>query len=283
MGEESSEGLAHSARSRPSGTRDMAQEAQDLAGAQISVILPVLNEAAHIRLCLERLIDQAPGTERIVVDGGSTDGSVAQAMTGAQVLTAPANRALQMHRGAQHAQRPWLLFLHVDTALPDRFVGELHAAERTGKRWGAFPLRILGNHPLLCILAWGATQRTRWRGIALGDQALFIRRTLYQEIGGFPYLPRMEDYALSLALRAAGEAPLLARYPVCTSGRRWDQAGFVRTWWHFRRCYWAYQRAFAKHSAMEPQAYERLAQFLPSFSDAPRDLNRGPHEIHSRG
>lgn len=204
---------------------------------RLSIILPVLNEAEVIGAALRRLKELAPDAERIVVDGGSSDGSAGIARADSRVIASERGRARQMNAGAAAASGDWLLFLHADTCLPVDFADELTAAETAGFRAGAFRLRIAGRHWLLPLLAWGATQRTRWRGIALGDQALFVQHGLFDELGGFPLLPLMEDYAWSLRLRQAGIRLYLARACVVTSGRRWERDGFWRTWWRMRQNY----------------------------------------------
>jgi rSAM/selenodomain-associated transferase 2 len=208
----------------------------------LSIVLPALNEAAAIAPALARLRAQAPQAELLVVDGGSTDGTPALAAPHARVLASAPGRARQLNLGARESRGDWLLFLHVDTALPDGFPRELERAARRGCEAGAFRLRIAGRHPLLPLLAWSANLRTRWRHVALGDQALFCTRRLFEAQGGFPDLPLLEDYVFTLRLRRAGIPLCLARTAVVTSGRRWEQRGFWRTWWQFRRIYWQFRR-----------------------------------------
>lgn len=209
---------------------------------RLSIILPVLNEAAAIGAALRRLREQAPEAEIIVADGGSGDGTAELARAEARVVLTERGRARQMNAGARAATGDWLLFLHVDSRLPEGFPAEIAAAEAAGFEAGAFRLRIEGRHPLLPLLAWGANLRSRWRGIALGDQALFVRRTLFERLGGFPALALMEDYAWSLRLRREGIPLYLSPRRVVTSGRRWDQAGFWRTWWRMRRYFRHFDR-----------------------------------------
>lgn len=211
---------------------------REATAGSLSIVLPALNESGRIVGALERLRAQAPGAELILVDGGSQDGTAALAAPLCRVLHSPPGRARQLNAGAQASAGRWLLFLHVDTRLPDGFPAELERAEARGYQAGAFPLRIVGRHPLLPLLGWGATWRTRWRGIALGDQALFCTRVLFEARRGFPELPILEDYAFTVGLRRAGVPLYLARRAAETSGRRWDERGFWRTWWQFRRIYW---------------------------------------------
>jgi rSAM/selenodomain-associated transferase 2 len=213
------------------------------AAAPLSIVLPALNEAAAVVPALQRLRAQAPEAELLLVDGGSSDGTAELAAPYCRVLHAPRGRALQMNHGAAEARGEWLLFLHLDTRLPEGFQAELVRAAALGCEAGAFRLRIVGRHPLLPLLAWGANLRTRWLRSALGDQALFCTRRLFETQGGFPPLPILEDYAFTLRLRREGIPLHLASLAVETSGRRWDQRGFWRTWWQYRRIYWCYRHA----------------------------------------
>lgn len=147
-----------------------------------------------------------------------------------------------MNAGAAAAKGEWLLFAHVDTRLPNPFPGEVAAAAARGFEAGAFSLCIEGRHPLLPVLAWGANLRSRLNGIALGDQALFASRSRFERMGGFPALPLMEDYAWCLRLKREGVPLYVSRLRVVTSGRRWDRAGFWRTWLRMRRSYWHFDR-----------------------------------------
>ncbi len=209
---------------------------------RISIIIPVLDEATQIGETLGRLAALAPGAERIVVDGGSTDGTPALASALARVIEAPRGRASQLNAGAAAARGDWLLFLHADTLLPPGFADAVAHAAAHGYRVGACRLRIPVRHPLLPVLAWGATWRTRCTGIALGDQAPFMARAFFQLRGGFPALPLMEDYAFFKALRRDHVPVFLAGSAVETAGRRWDRDGFWRTWLMMRRFYRAFDR-----------------------------------------
>lgn len=196
---------------------------------RVSIILPVLNEAALIATRLEDLRREAPGAEVIVVDGGSRDATVEIARAAARVIASPPGRAVQMNAGAAVASGDVFLFLHADTRLP---TGALDAIRdglgATGRHWGRFDARITGRHPLLPVVAAMMNLRSRLTGVATGDQAIFVTRTAFAAVGGFPALPLMEDVALSKSLRRRGP-PLCLRARVTTSGRRWEANGVLRT------------------------------------------------------
>ncbi|RUQ40874.1 MAG: glycosyltransferase [Candidatus Competibacteraceae bacterium] len=203
---------------------------------ELSIIVPVLNEAAGITAHLAMLAPlRAAGVELLVVDGGSTDATMALARPLADtVLSAPRGRATQMNIGAAHARGATLLFLHADTSLPPDAAAHIKVALAGGNAWGRFDVRISGQHPLLPVVAWAMNQRSRLTGIATGDQALFVRRAVFEQFGGFPELPLMEDIALSRRLKRHSP-PACLRAQVLTSGRRWEQHGVLRTillmWW----------------------------------------------------
>lgn len=202
----------------------------------LSIVVPVLNEEAGIVSVLAALLPlRRAGAEVVVVDGGSTDRTVALARPLAdQLLTAPRGRASQMNAGAASARGDVLLFLHADTRLPtgaDRLI--LQAVER-GSRWGRFDVRIEGRSRWLRLVAAGMNLRSRLTGIATGDQGLFVCRASFDAAGGFPDQPLMEDIVLSRRLRRRSP-PSCLHETVVTSGRRWEQHGVGRTiftmWW----------------------------------------------------
>jgi rSAM/selenodomain-associated transferase 2 len=197
---------------------------------KLSIVMPVLDEAAQIEAALMALQPyRARGVEIIVADGGSGDGTPAIARPLVdRLVEAPRGRARQMNAGAATATGDVLLFLHADTRLPDgadRLVrGGL---ARSGRRWGRFDVRIDGGGPLR-LVALAMNARSRLTGIATGDQAMFVTRPAFDEAGGFPAIALMEDVALSAALKRK-DRPLCLRARATTSGRRWQKHGLWRT------------------------------------------------------
>jgi rSAM/selenodomain-associated transferase 2 len=197
---------------------------------KLSIVMPVLDEAAEIEAALSALAPyRRRGVEVIVVDGGSHDATPDLArLLADRVIAAARGRSLQMNAGAAAAQGDVLLFLHADTRLPenaDRLL--LDGLAHSGRSWGHFNVRIDGGG-LLNIVATMMNWRSRATGIATGDHALFVARAAFESVGGFPPIALMEDVALSAKLKRIGRpCALLAR--VTTSARRWRAHGTLRT------------------------------------------------------
>jgi rSAM/selenodomain-associated transferase 2 len=209
----------------------------------LSVIIPCLNEAEGIAGTLSALAPlRARGAEVIVVDGGSSDGTVERAASFADlVISAPRGRAPQMNAGAARARGEIMLFLHADTLLPESAdVLIVDGLKRSRRGWGRFDVVISGGNPLLPVVALLMNVRSRLTGIATGDQAIFVTRSLFTAAGGYPEIALMEDIALSKRLKRFGR-PLCLRHRLVASGRRWEKHGVVRTillMWRLRFAFW---------------------------------------------
>lgn len=198
--------------------------------SSLSIIIPVLDEAPRIGGLLGGLQAlRGAGVELLVVDGGSRDGTP-QCANGLadRIIAAPRGRAAQMNAGARASRGEILLFLHADTQLPAGADSAVMRATGAGAQWGRFDVRIEGRHPLLPIVAGMMNWRSRLTGIATGDQAIFVRRELFERVGGYPELPLMEDIRLSASLKRLAPPACLAER-VETSGRRWERHGVLRT------------------------------------------------------
>jgi rSAM/selenodomain-associated transferase 2 len=206
----------------------------------ISIIIPALNEAQNIEQTIASAQASEPSSaasvEIIVVDGGSTDATVeiAQAL-GAKIILAGQGRAHQMNIGAQAASGQILLFLHADTCLPVGFDRLIYTALQQPSTQsvnttiaGAFELKINGAVRGLRLVEWGVKWRSRWWQMPYGDQAIFLRAETFQQVGGFPVMPLMEDFALISRLQKLGAIKILCA-AVVTSDRRWRQKGILKT------------------------------------------------------
>jgi rSAM/selenodomain-associated transferase 2 len=193
---------------------------------KLSVVVPVLNEAAVIGETLASLAPlRARGHEVIVADGGSDDATRGIAAPLAdRVLVAPRGRARQLNAGAAAASGDALVFLHADTRLPAN-ADHIIFRSLTGNLWGRFDVAIEGRARLLPVVAFLMNLRSRLTGITTGDQAIFVRRDAFP---GFPEIALMEDIAFSKAMKRRSP-PACAPAKATTSGRRWDEQGVWRT------------------------------------------------------
>jgi rSAM/selenodomain-associated transferase 2 len=229
-------------------------------GFRLSVIIPTLDEAGGIEATLAAAQRaRADGAEILVVDGGSRDGTRALAAPLAdRVIEAPRGRAAQMNAGAAAASADVLLFLHADTLLPPNAFQAVAAGLTAGREWGRFDVSIAGAAALLPVVAMLMNARSRWSGVATGDQAMFMTRAAFETAGGFPPIPLMEDVALSKALRRRSP-PACLRERVVTSGRRWERAGALRTILLMSRLRLAYALGADPHQLARRYGVERTS------------------------
>lgn len=197
----------------------------------LSIIIPVLDEAPSLPALLAHLAPLRDHAEVIVVDGGSTDGSAeaARALGWPRVLAAPRGRGRQMNAGAAAAAGETLLFLHADTSLPPGALEEIGGALADPQVVGGrFDVRLDNPRPIYRAVELLMNLRSRWTGIWTGDQAIFVRRTVFQRLGGYADIPLMEDVEFSRRLKRAGRRVCL-HSRVLASARKWEREGPLRT------------------------------------------------------
>jgi rSAM/selenodomain-associated transferase 2 len=206
-----------------------SEEQYESPACPISVIIPTRNERYELGNTIHS-IGMDPAVEIIVADGGSRDGTQELAAQVAdRVVNATAGRASQLNAGARHASGEILVFLHADTSLP---AGALRAIRTclTDPRnaGGAFRMNVDSGRGSLRLISWGINMRSRWFGLPYGDQAIFVRRSWFEELRGFRSLDIMEDVDFVRRLRRKGRVALLD-LEVRTSERRWQINGVCRT------------------------------------------------------
>jgi len=197
-----------------------------------SIIVPVLNEAAAINGALDRLhrLERRFEAEILVIDGDPAGGTL-QAIIGddVQKIRSPRGRGRQMNEGARAAGGEVLLFLHADTILPSDALGLVAAALGDEKVvGGAFDLAFSSERPAFKVIAAVASLRSRLTRVPFGDQAIFLRRDYFRQIGGYREIPLMEDVELMGRIRRRGDRIVFIDRPVRTSPRRWEQEGLLR-------------------------------------------------------
>ncbi|MHC5737162.1 TIGR04283 family arsenosugar biosynthesis glycosyltransferase [Nostoc sp.] len=202
---------------------------ESIDAAKISIIIPAINEAENIKKAIATTQANL-NIEVIVVDGGSSDDTVAIAQSlNVKVISSSPGRAVQMNAGAVAASGEILLFLHADTRLPTGFDDMIRTAlQQPRSVAGAFKLRIDASLLSLRWVEWGVNVRSHFYQMPYGDQAIFLTKEVFQQIGSFPELPIMEDFELMRRLKRIGRIVIIPT-PVVTSARRWLQKGVLKT------------------------------------------------------
>jgi rSAM/selenodomain-associated transferase 2 len=198
--------------------------------SKISIIIPVLNEAIQIQKNLFKLLKETD-IEIIVVDGGSQDRTVnlVKELGIKVIIASQAGRANQMNSGAAAATGDILLFVHIDTQLPIAYPEIIKQTLMQPQIIaGAFELAIESPQKSLRLVEKMVNLRSRFFSLPYGDQAIFLKASVFNEIGGFANLPIMEDFELVQRLKKKGKIAL-APAKVITSGRRWQKLGVVKT------------------------------------------------------
>jgi len=199
----------------------------------VAVIIPVLNEGKRIETLLHHM--QPWRSRVIIVDGGSTDETrnICKAQ-GFRIIQSDRGRARQMNAGADEVVADCYWFLHADCIPPTQAVDLIQQSLKQGFAWGRFDVRLSGKNPIYRVIGKMMNWRSCLTRVATGDQGIFVLRSLFEEIGGYPSIPLMEDIAISKALRKRGRDACIHEN-MQVSSRRWQEKGVIRTmllmWW----------------------------------------------------
>ena len=195
---------------------------------KISIIIPVLNEAKILEKTLSQLQSELGHHELIIVDGGSTDGSVPIAEKYGKVVTSERGRAKQLNAGAVAASGDILIFLHADIWLEFGALAAVETALSSGYVGGGFRQKIDGKNILYRAIEIAGNIRGKYLKVFYGDSGIFLRRADFEKIGGFPEIPILEEMEFSRDLRKLGKTTLVIPH-IHISARRWETRGIVRT------------------------------------------------------
>ena len=204
---------------------------------KITMILPVYNESKTIGSMLCQLDDLPGDWEILFADGGSSDDTLEKIGDRHTVLHAPKGRANQMNFAAGKATSDVIWFVHCDSCLPADAHAQITEAVEKGAQWGCFHIGFDYDGPFMGCNTYLSNRRAR-RGIAFGDQGIWVRKDVFESIGGFPDLPIMEDYEFSRQMHAAGIPICQLSGRIVTSGRRYEKRFPLITMWQmfYLRC-----------------------------------------------
>lgn len=209
----------------------------------ISIIVPVYNEAAIIEKLIDNLSQFKNYCEIIFVDSGSSDGTDRIIEEKHRLVYSPEKgRSYQMNYGATLAKGNIFLFLHADSVLPRNALSQIHQIISQGCKVGCFKMKFDSRNLLMKICGFMSNLRVRLRNIAFGDQGIFISRSYFYELGGFSEIPLMEDYQLSMDIKADGEKIALAKTKIKTSERRFLEMGRLKTMVKMQRLQYMYRK-----------------------------------------
>lgn len=225
---------------------DQARRDGNSSSAPISFIIPIYNESLETLQNLAQLqVFRQHGCEVIVVDASDGAGEAAQnkldflaAMSDASISSAK-GRALQMNGGAALATGEILMFLHIDTLMPTESAPEIINSLLHARDWGRFDIRLSGQSIIFRVIEFMMNTRSRISGIATGDQGIFVRRKLFNRIGGYQNIALMEDIEISKRLKQVS-FPECLKFVLTTSSRRWEHAGVIKVMvmmWRLRLLY----------------------------------------------
>ncbi len=217
----------------------------------LSIIVPVFNEEATVEQSISQLADMlflsGIDVELVVVDGQSSDRTVNRLKSlvdksslSIKLVQSKKGRSIQMNTGAESSKGSMLLFLHLDSFLPDSFLQSIKEIEQQQPVWGFFKLKLSGKKTVFKLIQTFITWRSCLTSVATGDQALFVKQAQFESMGGYADIALMEDVELSKRLRRFAKPFIPSGYLV-TSSRRWQKKGVMKTvllMWQLRWLYW---------------------------------------------
>jgi Glycosyltransferases, probably involved in cell wall biogenesis len=197
--------------------------------SMVSIIIPVLNEEKNIEKTLIQFNALKGDKEIIVADGGSRDNTKEIAERFAKVISSKKGRANQMNKGVEKANGDILWFVHSDSVIKENSIEEIQLAIDEGYVGGGFSLKFYDYNTLFMIyISVTSNLRAKYLGLYFGDQGIFVKRSVFESLGGYPRQEIMEDWEFSIAMKKVGKLKLIST-PIGTSARRFKKGGQLRT------------------------------------------------------
>ncbi|MDR1017532.1 MAG: TIGR04283 family arsenosugar biosynthesis glycosyltransferase [Lachnospiraceae bacterium] len=209
----------------------------------ISIIIPIYNESKIIEKTIEMLEPFKDKAEILFVDGGSTDDTLAKIPKGYKVINSPKGRAVQMNMGAKASSGNVLFFLHGDSELPSDAISEINRVMKEYD-FGCFGIGFHTIDPIMKICQFISNHRIIDRKVVFGDQGIFIKRELFEKVGGFPGIPIMEDYEFSLRLKKLNIPIGRTKHKIYTSDRRFKPGRKLIIMWQMNRLRAMYRKGY---------------------------------------
>lgn len=199
----------------------------------ISIVIPTYNESRDIGTTLTRLHETiSPDDEVIVVDGYSEDDTkeIVSSFYRVKLFTSQKGRAIQMNLGAKKARNEYILFLHADTVVDTLCMSKLkNEITSNGVEWGWFSIRLNSPRLIFRIIETGANLRASLTRSPLGDHGIFVRKDIFDRVGGFPEIHLMEDIEFVKKIKLISKKGIKIKAPVYTSVRRFEKSGILKT------------------------------------------------------
>ena len=196
----------------------------------VSIIIPTLNEEENMKNILNNLKSLKGDFEVIFSDGGSSDRTVEiiKNWGNCKIINSERGRAKQLNNGAKQSNNDILLFLHADSIIEEDVLIKIENFIKNGNRAGCLKIKFDSKRALMSLFAFLSNLRVKYRNIAFGDQAIFIEKKLFEDIGMFDEIPIMEDYKFSLKLKSICRIKYIDSY-IISSSRRFERNGIIKT------------------------------------------------------
>lgn len=195
----------------------------------VSIIIPVLNEEKTMKKNLDKLAEIKGKKEIIIVDGGSHDNTMEIGKKYGKIVKSQKGRARQMNAGAKEAKGDILWFIHLDSKVEKDSIEEIEKVIENGYIGGCFRLYFYDlNTKFMKYVENSSNRRAKYLKLIFGDQGIFMRKDIFNELGGYGDMELMEDWDMSRRIHKLGKMKVVDK-KIGTSARRFEKGGQLRT------------------------------------------------------